>query len=211
MKYKNCLVVFFLLCGIQISWSSSEQGVHMEQTSPKPLVVVNGYIVRFGELAKIKEDMIESRVDLSAEEGMELFGDAAKDGVVVITLKKKLATGLGNKVDDVVLQQLEELKEQKETFSKEIQVENKILLEGATRVEPIVQKVNHTSTEFVNQLQIEFEKSIRNPKISTVKVNGKKVTKEAALMLNVFDVDSAISTYKENSNDGVLEIYLTDK
>lgn len=211
MKYKNCLVVFFLLCGIQISWSSSEQGVHMEQTSPKPLVVVNGYIVRFGELAKIKEDMIESRVDLSAEEGMELFGDAAKDGVVVITLKRKLATGLGNKVDDVVLQQLEELKEQKETFSKEIQVENKILLEGATRVEPIVQKVNHTSTEFVNQLQIEFEKSIRNPKISTVKVNGKKVTKEAALMLNVFDVDSAISTYKENSNDGVLEIYLTDK
>lgn len=211
MKYKNCLVVFFLLCGIQISWSSSEQGVHMEQTSPKPLVVVNGYIVRFGELVKIKEDMIESRVDLSAEEGMELFGDAAKDGVVVITLKRKLATGLGNKVDDVVLQQLEELKEQKETFSKEIQVENKILLEGATRVEPIVQKVNHTSTEFVNQLQIEFEKSIRNPKISTVKVNGKKVTKEAALMLNVFDVDSAISTYKENSNDGVLEIYLTDK
>lgn len=211
MKYKNCLVVFFLLCGIQISWSSSEQGVHMEQTSPKPLVVVNGYIVRFGELAKIKEDMIESRVDLSAEEGMELFGDAAKDGVVVITLKRKLATGLGNKVDDVVLQQLEELKEQKETFSKEIQVENKILLEGATRVEPIVQKVNHTSTEFVNQLQIEFEKSIRNPKISTVKVNGKKVTKEAALMLNVFDVDSAISTYKENSNEGVLEIYLTDK
>ena len=183
----------------------------MEQTSPKPLVVVNGYIVRFGELVKIKEDMIESRVDLSAEEGMELFGDAAKDGVVVITLKRKLATGLGNKVDDVVLQQLEELKEQKETFSKEIQVENKILLEGATRVEPIVQKVNHTSTEFVNQLQIEFEKSIRNPKISTVKVNGKKVTKEAALMLNVFDVDSAISTYKENSNDGVLEIYLTDK
>lgn len=211
MKYKNCLVVFFLLCGIQISWSSSEQGVHMEQTSPKPLVVVNGYIVRFGELAKIKEDMIESRVDLSAEEGMELFGDAAKDGVVVITLKRKLATGLGNKVDDVVLQQLEELKEQKETFSKEIQVENKILLEGATKVEPIVQKVNHTSTEFVNQLQIEFEKSIRNPKISTVKVNGKKVTKEAALMLNVFDVDSAISTYKENSNDGILEIYLTDK
>lgn len=200
-----------MLCGIQISWSSSEQGVHIEQTSPKPLVVVNGYIVRFGELAKIKEDMIESRVDLSAEEGMELFGDAAKDGVVVITLKRKLATGLGNKVDDVVLQQLEELKEQKETFSKEIQVENKILLEGATRVEPIVQKVNHTSTEFVNQLQIEFEKSIRNPKISTVKVNGKKVTKEAALMLNVFDVDSAISTYKENSNDGVLEIYLTDK
>lgn len=211
MKYKNCLVVFFLFCGIQISWSTSEQGVHMEQTSPKPLVVVNGYIVRFGELAKIKEDMIESRVDLSAEEGMELFGDAAKDGVVVITLKRKLATGLGNKVDDVVLQQLEELKEQKETFSKEIQVENKILLEGATKVEPIVQKVNHTSTEFVNQLQIEFEKSIRNPKISTVKVNGKKVTKEAALMLNVFDVDSAISTYKENSNDGILEIYLTDK
>lgn len=219
MKYKNCLVVFLLLCGIQFSWSASEQGVHIQQTSPKPLVVVNGYFVRFVELAKIKDDMIESRVELNSEEAIKIFGETAKDGAVIIVLKKKIVNNTGNKVDEAVLQKLEELAEQKESFSKEIKVEEKVLLEGSVKPEIIQDPINKDSIlkdnqvlpEFSNQLQIEFEKSIRSSKISTVKINGKQVTKEVALKLNVFDVESAISTYKEGSNDGVLEIFTIKK
>lgn len=220
MKYKNCLVVFLLLCGIQFSWSASEHGVHIQQTNPKPLVVVNGYFVRFVELAKIKDDMIESRVELNSEEAIRIFGETAKDGAVIIVLKKKIVNNTGNKVDEAVLQKLEELTEQKESFSKEIKVEEKVLLEGSVKPEiiqdPIVNKDsilkdNQVLPEFSNQLQIEFEKSIRSSKISTVKINGKQVTKEVALKLNVFDVESAISTYKEGSNDGVLEIFTIKK
>lgn len=219
MKYKNCLVVFLLLCGIQFSWSASEHGVHIQQTNPKPLVVVNGYFVRFVELAKIKDDMIESRVELNSEEAIKIFGETAKDGAVIIVLKKKIVNNTGNKVDEAVLQKLEELAEQKESFSKEIKVEEKVLLEGSVKPEIIQDPINKDSIlkdnqvlpEFSNQLQIEFEKSIRSSKISTVKINGKQVTKEVALKLNVFDVESAISTYKEGSNDGVLEIFTIKK
>lgn len=216
MKYSGYLLMLFMLCTVQVSWSSSQLFCYTEQVTPKPLVVVNGYIVRFVELAKIKEDMIESRVELNADEGVKIFGETAKDGAVVIVLKKKIVNSSGNKVDEAVLQKLEELTDHKESFTKEIKVEEKVLLEGSVKPEiirePIVNldsafKDNQVLPEFSNQLQIEFEKSIRNSKISTVKVNGKQVTKEVALKLNVFDVERAISTYKENSNDGVLEIF----
>lgn len=220
MKYRNYLGLIFMLCTVQVSWSSAPMFTHAVQVTPKPLVVVNGYIVRFNELAKIKEDMIESRVELNAEEGIKIFGETAKDGAIVIILKRKIVNTSGNKVDEAVLQQIEELTVQKEAFSKELKVEEKMLLEGAVKPEiiqePRINKEaiftdNQVSPEFSNQLQIEFEKSIKNTKISTVKINGKQVTKEVALMLNVFDIESAISTYKENSNDGVLEIFTIEK
>lgn len=220
MKYSGYLLMLFMLCTAQVSWSSSQLFCHTEQVTPKPLVVVNGYFVRFIELSKIKEDMIESRVELNSEEAIKIFGETAKDGAVIIVLKKKIVNNYGNKVDEAVLQKLEELTEQKESFSKEIEVEEKVLLEGSVKPEitqkPIVNKDSilndiQALPEFSNQLQIEFEKSIRSSKISTVKINGKQVTKEVALKLNVFDVESAISTYKESSNDGVLEIFTIKK
>lgn len=212
------LAVCFFSQGV---WSTTSAGFNISQETPKPLVVVNGYIVRYTELVKIKDEMIESKTELDSEQGFKIFGESGKDGAIVIVLKRKIVNSSVTKVDEQALKQIEELTSKKESAIKNLNMDEKSLLEGATYPEVAIQLKDTTKqgslaeakvvSEFSNQLQIEFEKSIKNPRIKTIKLNGKEVTKEQALKVNVFDVDTAVSTYKENNSDGILEIYTIKK
>ncbi|WP_372473920.1 hypothetical protein AB4865_01220 [Capnocytophaga sp. ARDL2] len=59
---------------------------------------------------------------------------------------------------------------------------------------------------FSNQLRRDFERNINNPKIKKITVNGKIVSKEEALKIDVFDVDTSIITTNPATNEEVLEI-----
>ena len=65
------------------------------------------------------------------------------------------------------------------------------------------------TTNFGNQLQRDFVKSIMNPKVTKVTVNGKNVTKEEASKISVFKVDTSIITYNKEKTESTLEIVLT--
>ncbi|MDO5637844.1 MAG: hypothetical protein Q4G18_11430, partial [Myroides sp.] len=67
------------------------------------------------------------------------------------------------------------------------------------------------NVDFLNKLEEDFKKSINNPKIKKVLIDGKEVTKKEALKLSVFDVETSIITFDKVNGDGTLEIKLTKK
>lgn len=186
------------------------------ENSENPLAVVNGYIVRYGDLEKIKEVLIETRVELEVEEALKVFGDQGKHGAVVITLKNKHISAGGNKVNANALKKLEQLtnskKEEVKTVVKEPEADRKdadvlaVEVETKKEEEPLFQE--NFPSEIRNQLQNEFEKSVKDPVITKITVDGKTVTREEALKISVFDVDTATTTYNKDKTDGTLEIKL---
>lgn len=195
--------------------ADSDRTYRQFQDTPKPLVVVNGYIIRFVELSNIKANMMESRMDLSSEEAVTIFGEQAKGGAIVIKLNRNIATG-GAKVEEVALKKVEEIQTaQYEESLKRIDAPIEVL-EGNIQSnvyndDAAVDADIEEPKAFKNQLQEEFRKSILDTKIKTVKVNGKLVSKKEALLISVFDVETATSTYKQNSTDGLLEIFTVNR
>ena len=53
--------------------------------------------------------------------------------------------------------------------------------------------------------------SIKDERIKSVKVNGVEVSKQEALKIKVFDVDTSIITFDQESQNGTMEIRLTKK
>src|SRR5690554_6141017 len=273
------------------------------ENTPDPIAVVNGYIVRYSELARLKSEYIASIAELDAEDAVKLFGERAKGGAIVIKLKGRNTTGTGEKVEEEVLIQAEEIAEQKakeeaaeaerqrlaeqkareeaaeaerqrlaEQKAKEEaaeaerqrlaeekareeaaeaerrrlaeqkareeaaeaerqrlaeekareeaaeaerqrlaeekarEEENKIAISEAEKTEE-----SYFSSDFVGQLQKDFEKSVNDPKVKKILVNGQEVSREEALKINVFDVETSIVTYNTEKTESVLEISLSQK
>ena len=51
-----------------------------------PIVIVNGYRVRFVDYAKIKPEHIYSIIELEPADAIEVFGDSGSGGAIVIKL-----------------------------------------------------------------------------------------------------------------------------
>ncbi|SEH92186.1 hypothetical protein SAMN02927937_02157, partial [Paenimyroides aquimaris] len=51
-----------------------------------PLIIVNGYKIRFADYSRIKPEHIESIIELEPKDAIEVFGEIGKDGAVVIKL-----------------------------------------------------------------------------------------------------------------------------
>lgn len=51
-----------------------------------PLVIVNGYKIRFVDYAKIKPEHIESIIELEPEDAVEVFGENGRNGAIIIKL-----------------------------------------------------------------------------------------------------------------------------
>ena len=79
-------------------------------TDAIPMVIVNGYIVKYSEFLKLKEEFIETYITLDEEDGFSIFGEPAKNGAVIITLKSKFRTlnvgAGGRQVDANLLNQV---------------------------------------------------------------------------------------------------------
>src|SRR5690606_12884507 len=290
------------------------------ENTPDPIAVVNGYIVRYSELARLKSEYIASIAELDAEDAVKLFGERAKGGAIVIKLKGRNTTGTGEKVEEEVLIQAEEIAEQKAkeeaaeaerqrlaeekareeaaeaerrrlaeqkareeaaeaerqrlaeqkareeaaeaerkrlaeqkareeaaeaerqrlaeekareeaaeaerqrlaeekareeaaeaerkrlAEEKASEEENKIAISEAEEPEE-----SYFSLDFVSQLQKDFEKSVNDPKVKKILVNGQEVSREDALKINVFDVETSIVTYNTEKTESVLEISLSQK
>ena len=84
--------------------------------------------------------------------------------------------------------------------------ENKIAISEAEKTEE-----SYFSSDFVGQLQKDFEKSVNDPKVKKILVNGQEVSREDALKINVFDVETSIVTYNTEKTESVLEISLSQK
>ena len=67
------------------------------------------------------------------------------------------------------------------------------------------------SSDFINKLEQDFKNSINNPKIKRVLIEGIEVTKNEALKLSIFDVETSIITFDKVNGDGTLQIKLSKK
>lgn len=183
----------------------------------QPLAVVNGYIVKYNEAIRIKEEFIESKIVIDAEDAVKIFGERASKGALVITLKNKYAhLTSSNKMDEELLQKAYELAEKKKN---RIRAHDDALKDrsgtktniNSGHVGKDLEGNTEMSPEFLSRLQQEFEKSILNPKVKKILVNGKETTKAEALKINVFDVETSITTYNSSNTEGILDIKLSEK
>lgn len=62
-----------------------------------------------------------------------------------------------------------------------------------------------------NLLQKDFEKSVNNPKVKTITVNNKEVSKEEALKIKITNVSSTTHVIDRASNTITLKIKLSKK
>ena len=80
-----------------------------KETTPDPIAVVNGYIVRYSEIIRLKPEHIATFTELDGEDAVKLFGDRAKGGAVVIKLVGRNSAGVGEKVDEELLTRAEQI------------------------------------------------------------------------------------------------------
>ncbi|HLV46136.1 MAG TPA: hypothetical protein VKY32_03755 [Flavobacterium sp.] len=279
------------------------------ENTPDPIAVVNGYIVRYSDLARLKSEYIATITELDSEDAMKLFGDRAKGGAIVVKLIGRNTIGTGEKIEEELITRAEKIAEAKEAERQRL-AEEKAKAEEAERQRLAEQQVEEVAQEntaahedvaseeverqrlaeekakaeeaerqrlaeekakaeeaerqrlaeekakaeeaerqrlaeekakaeeaerqrlaeekakaeeakakeesrlafdFAGQLQKDFEKSVKDPKVKKILVNGKEVTKEEALKINVFDVETSIVTYNTEKTESVLEIRLTQK
>ena len=105
------------------------------ENTPNPIAVVNGYIVRYSDLAKVKDEYISSITELDAEDAMKLFGERAKGGAIVVKLNGRNTVGTGEKIEEELINRAEELAEAKEA-------ERQRLAEEKAKAEELVLEVN---------------------------------------------------------------------
>jgi hypothetical protein len=60
-------------------------------------------------------------------------------------------------------------------------------------------------------LQNEYIKSVNDPAIKKIIVDGKEVSKTEALKISVFDIDTSTSIYNKEKTEGTLEIRMIKK
>jgi hypothetical protein len=118
MKKLKFILFFVVLTAIYFAGTTSGYSQNSNDSENRPLVVVNGYFLRYGDLAKIKENLIESRVELNADESSNVFGSRGENGAIVIILKNKQMSAGGNKVSESDLQSWKKLQRQKESKKK---------------------------------------------------------------------------------------------
>ncbi|TDS51450.1 hypothetical protein [Myroides indicus] len=237
MKKLKFILFFVVLTAIYFAGTTSGYSQNSSDSENRPLVVVNGYFLRYGDLAKIKENLIESRVELNADESSNVFGSRGENGAIVIILKNKQMSAGGNKVSESDLQKLEEIAEakrkQKENREKErIEYQEKIQeieeskkneKQESVKITPppltIEQREKSAEESFKkdfpeeirNMLQNEYIKSVNDPAIKKIIVDGKEVSKTEALKISVFDIDTSTSIYNKEKTEGTLEIRMIKK
>lgn len=222
-------VVYF--AGTTMSYSQDNN-----DTQNRPLVVVNGYFLRYSDLAKIKVDMIESKVELDTDESAKVFGSRGQNGAIVIILKNKQMSAGGNRVSESDLKKLEEIAEAKKQKKEEREKERAEYQEKMKEIEDSKknEKTESVKTspslttqereksaeesfkkdfpaEMRNMLQNEYIKSVNDPAIKKIIVDGKEVSREEALKISVFDIDTSTSVYNKDKTEGTLEIRLLKK
>ncbi|MDO5636955.1 MAG: hypothetical protein Q4G18_06855, partial [Myroides sp.] len=79
-----------------------------------PLIIVNGFKIRYADYAKIKPEYIESIIELSPEDAIEVFGRNGENGAIVIKLidSFKGFSLEGAKIDELIIQKVEHYAEQ---------------------------------------------------------------------------------------------------
>jgi len=85
----KALLTTLVVCCFAIA-SAQEANINIiaqSSTTEKPLFVVNGERTQYTDLSHIKPNDIESIQVLKNEKAIDQFGEAGKNGVVVITLK----------------------------------------------------------------------------------------------------------------------------
>src|SRR5690554_1568139 len=339
IKYCGWLLLVFPL-GIY-----AQNGTEKE-TTPDPIAVVNGYIVRYSEIIRLKPEHIATFTELDGEDAVKLFGNRAKGGAVVIKLVGRNSAGVGEKVDEELLTRAEQIAMAKQEAEAERQrlaeekrltdaeaelqrlaeekrladaeaererlAEEKRLADAEAELQRLAEEKrladaeaerqrlaeekrladaeaerqrlaeekrladaeaerqrlaeekrladaeaerqrlaeekrladaeaerqrlaeekakelvkekesvviteqeetdeSYFSPDFISQLQNDFEKSVTDPKVKRVVVNGQEVSKEEALKINVFDVETSIVTYNTDKTESVLEIRLSNK
>src|SRR5690554_4455032 len=355
IKYCGWLLLVFPL-GIY-----AQNGTEKE-TTPDPIAVVNGYIVRYSEIIRLKPEYIATFTELDGEDAVKLFGNRAKGGAVVIKLVGRNSAGVGEKVDEELLTRAEQIAMAKQEAEAERQrlaeekrladaeaerqrlaeekrladaeaerqrlaeekrladaeaerqrlaeekrladaeaerqrlaeekrladaeaerqrlaeekrladaeaerqrlaeekrladaeaerqrlAEEKRLADAEAERQRLAEEKrladleaerqrlaeekakelvkekesvviteqeetdeSYFSPDFISQLQNDFEKSVTDPKVKRVVVNGQEVSKEEALKINVFDVETSIVTYNTDKTESVLEIRLSNK
>ena len=58
----------------------------MLSITKNPLIIVNGYKIRYNDYFKIKPEYIESIIELEPEDAIKVFGKNGENGAIVIKL-----------------------------------------------------------------------------------------------------------------------------
>src|SRR5690606_36728487 len=84
--------------------------------------------------------------------------------------------------------------------------ENKIAISEAEKTEE-----SYFSSDFVGQLQKDFEKSVNDPKVKKILVTGQEVYRKEWMKINVCDVDTSIVPYYAEHTESVFVLSLSQK
>ena len=297
MRLINILLLFTIVLNpFQILNAKDPIAIFREDKTP--LIIINGYYVKYSEYLKLKPEYIEKIITLEGEEAIALFGEKAKDGAIVVTLVSKYRGAISSqdkadaekialaeniskkkqeeearlkaeqaKKDEEARLKAEQAKKEEEARLKaeqakkeeearlkaeqakkdeearlkaeqakkeeeaRLKAELKAKAEQQKQKEEEARKASQEALEkakkeaeaqknkanldmdmsinFRNELQQDFLRSIRNEKVKKVIVDGKEVTKQEALKISIFDVDTSITTYNSDKTEGVLEIRMS--
>ena len=88
--------------------ASSPISYAIEVSAKNPLIIVNGYKIRFADYAKIKPEHIESIIELEPEDAIEVFGKNGENGAIIIKLISSFKGFSldGAKIDDRIIEKV---------------------------------------------------------------------------------------------------------
>ena len=108
-----------------------------EKKYTHPLIIVNGYELRYYEYQKIKPNQIDTMIVLDEIDGVNVFGEKASAGAIVIKLVplySRYFNSEAKKIDDLILEKVKRIAEQREEERKQKEEEERIRQEEALRI-----------------------------------------------------------------------------
>src|SRR5690606_8643505 len=146
------------------------------------------------------------RQRLAEEKAREEAAEAERQRLAEQKAREEAAEAERRRLAEQKAREAAEAERQRLAEQKAREEENKIAISEAEKTEE-----SYFSSDFVGQLQKDFEKSVNDPKVKKILVNGQEVSREDALKINVFDVETSIVTYNTEKTESVLEISLSQK
>ena len=162
-------------------------------TKGNPIVIVNGYKIRYMDYPKIKPEHIESFIELDAKDAVEIFGSQGENGAIVIKLIPQIKpfTSERAKIDEQIIKKVAgyaETAKQREAARKAYDLEEQRLkaIEKARLEEEEARKVQIEeqqldTQEKTNPIPDDIERKLKEAETESKRLErGAELTKAEA-------------------------------
>src|SRR5690554_1344547 len=146
-----------------------------------PIIIVNGYKIRYIDYPKIKPEFIESIIELEPEDAIKVFGEQGAYGAIIIKLIPRIKSFSmeGAKIDDKIIEKVADyaaLAKQREQARLAAEAE-KARLEAIEKIR--LEEENARRLEMQEKIKLEIAEEDKVPE-KTEAENTRKETAEKA-------------------------------